>query len=149
MQSASIRQLEQNPDTGRSFPVFLTPERKGTIEDAKALMRDHFAGTEHDPYGHGLRGDEPWRPDQRFSARMKLTSCRCVRGFRKEIGQVIYVALGMADLSVFIPFYAGLTSSGILEQGDRSVRYGIGLLEVPPPADARHDGLPEACADRA
>ena len=62
MQKRLNPSLEQNPDAGRSFPVFLTPERKGTIEDAKALMRDHFAGTEHDPYGHGLRGDEPWRP---------------------------------------------------------------------------------------
>lgn len=108
MQKRLNPSLEQNPDAGRSFPVFLTPERKGTIEDAKALMRDHFAGTEHDPYGHGLRGDEPWRPISVF--RTYEAHVMQVRPWLpKEIGQVIYVALGMADLSVFIPFYAGLT----------------------------------------
>lgn len=100
--------LEQAPDAGRSFPVYLTPEKKATVEDAKAMMREHFAGTEHDPYEYGLRGDEPWRPISVF--RTYEAHVMHVRPWLpKEIGEVIYIAMGMADLSVFLPFYAGLT----------------------------------------
>ena len=109
MQKRLNPSLEQNPDAGRSFPVFLTPERKGTIEDAKALMRDHFAGTEHDPYGHGLRGDEPWRPISVF--RTYESHVMHVRPWLpKEIGEVAYVGIGMADLSCYVPYYHGLES---------------------------------------
>ena len=100
--------LTQDPQQGRNFPVYLTPEKKVTVEDAKAILRDHFEGTEHDPYGVDLRGDEPWRPISVF--RTYEAHVLQVRPWLpKPIGEVLYVAMGMADLSVFIPFYAGLT----------------------------------------
>lgn len=108
MQKRLNPSLEQPVDAGRTFPVFLAPERKATLEDAKALMRDHYEGTEHDMYGNGLRGEEPWRPISVF--RTYEAHVMQVRPWLpKEIGEVIYVAMGMADLSVFIPFYAGLS----------------------------------------
>lgn len=102
--------LLQDPQAGRTFPVYLVPEKKVTVEDAKAMMRDHFEGTEHDPYSKGLRGDEPWRPISVF--RTYEAHILQVRPWLpKELGEVIYVAMGMADLSVFLPFYAGLSRS--------------------------------------
>ena len=102
--------LVQDPQAGRTFPVYLVPEKKVTVEDAKAMMRDHFEGTEHDPYSKGLRGDEPWRPISVF--RTYEAHVLQVRPWLpKELGEVIYVAMGMADLSVFLPFYAGLSRS--------------------------------------
>ena len=102
--------LVQDPQAGRTFPVYLAPEKKVTVEDAKAMMRDHFEGTEHDPYSKGLRGDEPWRPISVF--RTYEAHVLQVRPWLpKELGEVIYVAMGMADLSVFLPFYAGLSRS--------------------------------------
>lgn len=102
--------LLQDPQAGRTFPVYLVPEKKVTVEDAKAMMRDHFEGTEHDPYSKGLRGDEPWRPISVF--RTYEAHVLQVRPWLpKELGEVIYVAMGMADLSVFLPFYAGLSHS--------------------------------------
>ena len=99
--------LELDPQAGRSYPVFLTPERKVTLEDMKAVMRDHFEGTEHDPYGEKLRGDEPWRPISVF--RTYEAHVLEVRPWLPlELGEVLHVAMGMADLSVFLPFYAGL-----------------------------------------
>lgn len=81
------------------------------------MMREHFGGTEHDPYGNGLRGDEPWRPISVF--RTYEAHVMQVRPWLpKAIGEVIYLAMGMADLSVFVPFYAGL------EEAPAS--YGIG-----------------------
>ena len=70
-------------------------------------MRDHYEGTEHDPYTNGLNGKERWRPISVF--RTYETHIMHVRPWLpKEIGEVVYLALGMADLSVFVPFYAGL-----------------------------------------
>lgn len=109
--------IVQAPDDGRNFPVYLEPEKKATLEDIKAMMREHFEGTEHDPYGNGLRGDEPWRPISVF--RTYEAHVMQVRPWLpKAIGEVIYLAMGMADLSVFVPFYAGL------EEAPAS--YGIG-----------------------
>ena len=56
----------QPVEDGREFGVFMKPERKLSLEDAKRVMRDHFDGSEHDPYSHGLNGNEPWRPRQRL-----------------------------------------------------------------------------------
>ena len=99
--------LEQPVDAGRSFPVYLTPEKKVTLEDMKLLMRHHFEGTEHDPYGNGLNGAEPWRPISVF--RTYEAHVMQVRPWLPlPIAEVVYVAFGMADLSCFVPFYHGL-----------------------------------------
>ncbi len=101
--------LVQPVDDGRNFAVYLKPERPAVLEDLKALMRHHYEGTEHDPYGEKLRGDEPWRPISVFR-----TYEAHVIEVRPElplaIGETLYVAFGMADLSVFLPFYQGITS---------------------------------------
>lgn len=100
--------LELDPQAGRGYPVFVKPERGVTLADMKAAMRDHFEGTEHDPYGATLRGDEPWRPISVF--RTYEAHVLEVRPWLpKELGEVLHVAMGMADLSVFLPFYAGLS----------------------------------------
>lgn len=109
MQKMFNPSLEQAPDAGRTFPVFLAPEKKITLNDVRAAMRDHFEGTSHDPYGERLRGDEPWRPISVF--RTYEAHVMEVRPeLPKEIGEIVHVAWGMADLSVFLPFYQGLKS---------------------------------------
>ncbi len=40
----------QPVEDGREFGVFMKPERKLSLEDAKRVMRDHFDASEHDPY---------------------------------------------------------------------------------------------------
>lgn len=47
--------LKQAVDDGRNFAPLLTPEKKVSIEEAKAMLRNHFEGTEHDPYTNGLK----------------------------------------------------------------------------------------------
>ncbi len=121
MQKRLNPSIEQPVDDGRNFEVYLTPEKKITVEDLKAIMRDHFEGTEHDPYAGGLRGDEPWRPVSVF--RTYESHVMQVRPWLpKAIGNVIYLAFGMADLSVYLPYYAGLEAV--------PVHYGMGTCSA-------------------
>ncbi|EJX03165.1 peptidase family C69, partial [gut metagenome] len=104
MQKRLNPSLEQDPSDGRHFPVYLKPEKKVEIEDLFACMRDHFEGTTHDPYTEVLNGSEPWRPISVF--RTYESHVAQVRPWLpKEIGCLTYVAFGMADLSVYLPFY--------------------------------------------
>ena len=85
-----------------------------TVEDLKTILRNHYESGElasHDPYTNGLKGNaEPYRPISVF--RTYEAHVLQVRPWLpKELGEVIYVAMGMADLSVFLPFYAGLSRS--------------------------------------
>ena len=54
--------IEQPVDDGRNFAVYLKPEAKITVDDLKFCLRNHYEGTDHDPYSNGLNGNEPWRP---------------------------------------------------------------------------------------
>ena len=101
--------LIQPVDDGREFAVFMKPEHLLSVEDAKRVMRDHFDGSEHDPYSNGLNGEEPWRPISVF--RTYEAHVVQVRPWMPAaVGNIIYLAFGMADLSCFMPFYQGLES---------------------------------------
>ncbi len=98
----------QKPNDGRTFPVFQKPEKKLTLEDMKTALRSHYQGTEHDPYTPKLNGDEPWRPISVF--RSYETHVMQVKPWLpKAIGEVTYLAFGMADLSCYVPYYQGLS----------------------------------------
>ena len=107
MQKMLNPSIEQPVDDGRNFDVYLTPEKPITVNDLKAIMRNHFDGSEHDPYQFGLNGDEPWRPVSVF--RTYESHVMQVRPWLPmAIGCTIYLAWGMADLSCYVPFYQGL-----------------------------------------
>ena len=99
--------LEQKPDEGRTYPVYLKPEKKLTVDDMKTMLRNHYEGTDHDPYSPVLNGNEPWRPISVF--RTYESHIMQVRPWLPQaIGCLIHLAFGMADLSVYLPFYQGL-----------------------------------------
>ena len=71
------------------------------------VSKDHYDMSEHDPYQFGLRGDEPWRPISVF--RTYESHIMQVRPWLPQaIGCLIHLAFGMADLSLYLPFYQGL-----------------------------------------
>lgn len=102
--------LSIQPEAGRAFPVFAKPAEKVSVDEVKKLLRSHFeiAGLEsHDPYTKGLRGDEPYRPISVF--RTYESHVMQVRpNLPRAIGEVTYLAMGMGDLGVYVPFYQGL-----------------------------------------
>lgn len=90
---------------GRSFPVFAAPEKKLTVNDMKALLRNHYEDHWFDPYSLGLKTDTP-RPISVF--RTYESHVMQVRPeLPVEIGEVTYLAMGMSALSCYVPFYHG------------------------------------------
>jgi dipeptidase len=74
----------------------------------RRAFRFHYNDTEHDPYLHS-NPKEPYRPVSIF--RTCQTHIITVRPWLPQaIGCVTYMAMGMADLGVFLPYYQGVTS---------------------------------------
>ncbi len=95
-----------NDVSENTFPVFAKSSHKLTIADIKVAFRSHYDGTKHDPYLNN-NPKEPYRPISIF--RTLQTHIIQIRPeLPKEIGCLIYEAMGMADLGVFIPLYQGV-----------------------------------------
>lgn len=90
------------------FPMFQTPQHKLSLADVRTGLRLHYAGTEYDPY-MTQNPKTPYRP-----AAVLRTGISHITQIRpklpKAIGNVEYIAIGMTDLSLYIPFYQGITS---------------------------------------
>lgn len=107
LQAIFTPSLKQTPDKN-TFPVFLKADKPISLAMLRNAYRFHYDGTSHDPYLHS-NPHEPYRPVSIF--RTTQTHILQVRPWLpKEIGCVNYVALGMADLSVFLPIYEGISS---------------------------------------
>ena len=98
----------QNDVTKNEFPVFVRAEKLISLADVRRAYYHHYQGTEHDPYFH-KNPKEVYRPVAIFRA--TNTHILQVRPeLPKAIGEINYVALGMAALGIFIPLYQGVTS---------------------------------------
>lgn len=91
-----------------TFPVFAKADSPITLDGLRAAFRFHYDNTAHDPYLHE-NGKEPYRPVSIF--RTTQTHIMQVRtSLPDSIGHIVYVAMGMGDLSVFLPLYQGVKS---------------------------------------
>lgn len=98
----------QNDVTKNTFPVFSTANRQLALDDVKSAFRSHYNGTEHDPYLH-QNPKEPFRPISIY--RTTQTHILHVRPeLPQAIGCINYIALGMAALTAFLPYYQGIHS---------------------------------------
>ncbi len=123
-----IESLEQlytgNSYTGGDglFPVWETPVKKLSVADVAAGLRLHYQDTEFDPYTT-QNPKAPYRPASVMRAIFShITQIR--PNLPDDIGYVEYVAIGMPDLSIYIPFYRGLP-------------------EIPPSYQTAVDGVPD------
>lgn len=98
----------KNDVTKNTFPIFAKAAHKVTLTELRTAFRFHYDNTEHDPYLNS-NPKEPYRPVSIF--RTTQTHLLQVRPeLPQAIGCVNYVAMGMADLGVFLPLYQGITS---------------------------------------
>ncbi len=97
------------------YPVFVQPDRKLTVQDVAEGLRNRYQGTPHDPYVN-QNPKEPYRPISVMRASLShITQTRT--DLPSDIAVVQYIALGMPDLGVYVPFYKGLTSLPAAYQG--------------------------------
>lgn len=98
----------RNDVARNNFPVYARADKPMSISDFRKAFRFHYDGTDHDPYLH-CNGKEPYRPVAIY--RTTQTHLLQIRPeLPKEIGRINYVAMGMADLGVFLPLYQGVKS---------------------------------------
>lgn len=91
-----------------TFPVFEKAKKLLTVSDLRKAFRNHYDNTAHDPYLHG-NPKEPYRPISIF--RTLQTHIMQVRPeLPQAVGCLSYLAIGMADLGVFLPLYQGVRS---------------------------------------
>jgi len=114
-------------ETNAAMPLYITPDRKLSVQDFKNFMRDHFEGTEFDmntdigagPYHVPYR----WRPMDFTVDSVKYVNERAAAtqqtGFSfvsqmrswlpNPIGGVFWFGVDDANTSVYVPMYCGIT----------------------------------------
>jgi dipeptidase len=105
-----------SPDTANmDFPFSVEPDKKLSVQDVMAIMRDKCAGTEFDPL-RGMRGGPFGNPYYDASTRTigtnhaeYTTVTQSRSDFPGPIGGIVWLALGSQDTSCFVPFYAGIS----------------------------------------
>jgi dipeptidase len=102
------------PDTPYfEFPLFLEPEQKISRETLMAVMRDHYEGSPLDLTGNYKTGNPHFTSERtlcvtrtQYSVVVQLRSW-----LPPEIGGVFWLALANPDVSVFVPWYQGITQT--------------------------------------
>lgn len=91
-----------------NFKVFLQPEHKITLTDVKSMFRIYYKDTQYDPYT-SQNVKEPMRPISLFrTADVHIIQMRPWIA-NPELGNVMYIGMGMPSLTIFVPFYQGIT----------------------------------------
>lgn len=151
IQKSFTPSVTQVIDQGRTFPVFQKADKALSLDDIKAIMRNHYQGTEFDPYTNGLKPDSKNRPISVFRA-YQVHILQVRPELPKAIGEVHYLAMGMSDLSVFLPFYQGVSTvpeaftTGTDQASDNSAYWkmrklqGIVMTNYPKLAPIVHKG---------
>ncbi len=93
---------------GGNYPVFLKPAKKLSVQDLKNALRSHYDGTAYDNYASK---DENQKNIYRAVSVFRTYESHVMQvrpWLPQEIGRVTYVALGMSELGVYLPYYYGL-----------------------------------------
>ena len=91
-----------------NFPVFMKPAHKISLEEVKSILRNHYSGTANDPYTL-QNPNEKYRTIAVFRTEhshiLQLRS-----NMPSDIGNIEYIAFGMPTLSIYLPFYQGISN---------------------------------------
>jgi dipeptidase len=116
-----------SPDkSNMDFPFSIKPDKKYSVDDVIAILRDHFDGTEfwaakgiqggpfqnpnHLPYGFTYeekRYNTPRCIGVNRAEYITVTQCR--DWLPNPIGGIVWIGLGAQDTGCFMPFYQGVT----------------------------------------
>ena len=102
------------PDTPYfDFPLFLEPEQKISKDTLMSIMRDHYEGSPLDLTDNYKNRESPLSPRKGLSASpgpniRRHPAQELAAG---EIGGVFWLALANPDISVYVPWYQGMTET--------------------------------------
>jgi len=95
--------------TKGEFPTFMKPAKPLTKNDVAAMLRDHYQGTDIDPYTLA-RPDSPYRPIAVLrESNSHITEIKADTAPGIDI--TTHFTMGMALLGVYLPFYSGIEST--------------------------------------
>jgi len=97
--------LQPNQD---SYPLFMKPDNKIALKDVMSVFRSHYDGSEYDTYNTVL--NSKFRPIN-VNTCMESHILQLRSWLPNEIGGVHWLAMGVPDTSVYVPFYSGITDT--------------------------------------
>jgi dipeptidase len=103
-----------HPDTPYfEFPLFLEPEQAISKETLMSIMRDHYEGSPLDLTDSYKAGNPHFTTERTLCVtRTQYSVVTQLRGWLPaEIGGVFWLALANPDISVYIPWYQGITEA--------------------------------------
>jgi dipeptidase len=113
---APSQNLKPNAD---GYPNPIKPDKKLSILDIREIHADHFEGTEFDEtkgLAAGPFGSPEWprgTPNQRRSLAVLESDTiiinQCRNWLPNPIGGVMWVGMSGGDITVYVPFYAGIS----------------------------------------
>ena len=93
--------------TSKDFSLFMKPDKKIEVKDVAKVLRSHYNGTEYDPYGEYK---DKYRPiNVAYTMESHILQCR--PNMPSAVGAVHWLALGVPETSVYVPFYSGINNT--------------------------------------
>ena len=102
------------PDTPYfEFPLFLEPENKISKDTLMSIMRDHYEGSPLDLTNNYQTGNPHFTAERTLCVtRTQYSVVTQLRSWLPaEIGGVYWLALANPDISVYVPWYQGITDT--------------------------------------
>jgi len=99
-----------------TYPTYVIPEKKLSVEDVRKMNSDYYAGTEFDvsltpeagPYGNPLNEYNTERPINMYRATYHFIA-NIRADLPKEVRPLIYIGWGAPDSSYMVPLWATMT----------------------------------------
>ncbi|MBW1605606.1 C69 family dipeptidase [Lactobacillus sp. Sy-1] len=102
-------EVEQSP-TSQEMPMLRKPAQKISIDDAQAFLSSHFQETPYDPIGSGSEADKKrFRPIS-LAKTQESHVLQLRPNLPKAIGNIHWLAMGVAAQSTYVPFLSGITT---------------------------------------
>lgn len=126
--SLAAPSLNLDPDAG-SWPLWVIPDHKLSVEDVRQMNSDYYQGTEYDvslqpeagPFGNPLNEYNVERPINMFRATYHFIA-NIRADLPEEARSLLWIGWGAPDSSYMIPLWASMTK--LPEQLCTGTRYG-------------------------
>jgi len=93
------------------LPFIQYANRKLSVDDAQAYLSSHFQGTPYDPVGNGSAVDKTRFRPVSLAKTQESHVLQLRPNMDPALAGIQWLAMGVAAQSVYIPFYAGITST--------------------------------------